>query len=29
MEEMVKVYKTIWETNSIPVDWGHSRLVAI
>ena len=29
IEEMVKLYKTIWETNSIPVDWGHSRLVAI
>ena len=29
MEEMTKLYKSIWETNSIPVDWGHSRLVAI
>ena len=29
MDEMVKLYKTVWETNTIPTKWGHSKLVTI
>ena len=29
VEEIVKLYGTIWETTSIPKGWGHSRLVAL
>ena len=29
LEEMVKLYKTIWNTNKIPTSWGHSKLIAI
>ena len=28
-KEMVSLYKTIWETNKIPNEWGHSKLVSI
>jgi len=27
--EIVKLYKTVWETNMIPNDWRHSKLNAI
>lgn len=27
--EMVNLYRTIWETNKIPNEWGHSKLVLI
>ena len=29
LEEMVKLYYTIWETHVIPASWGHSKLVSI
>ena len=29
MNEMMKLYKTIWETHLIPTHWGHSKLVAL
>ena len=29
MDEIHKLYQTIWDTNVIPIDWGHSKLVAI
>ena len=29
LDEMTKLYQTIWETNVIPKEWGHSKLVAI
>ena len=29
MDEMVKLYATIWETLVVPVRWGHSRLVTL
>ena len=29
VDEIVKLYGTIWETKSIPRGWGHSRLVAL
>ena len=27
--EIVNLYQTVWETNTIPKSWGHSKLVAI
>ena len=27
--EMVKLFKTTWRTNKIPINWGHSKLVAL
>ena len=27
--ELVKLYKTIWETKAIPKEWGHSKLVCL
>ena len=27
--EMVKLFQSIWKTNKIPKDWGHSKLVAL
>ena len=27
--EIVKLYQSVWETNTIPKNWGHSKLVAI
>ena len=27
--EMVNLYETIWKTNTIPNNWGHSKLVTI
>ena len=29
LEEMLELYKTIWETKQIPTKWGHSKLVAL
>ena len=29
VNEMLKLYESIWETNVIPKSWGHSKLVAI
>ena len=29
MDEMVNLYKTVWQTNTIPRKWGHSKLVTI
>ena len=29
LEEMLDLYRTIWKTNQIPVNWGHSKLVAL
>ena len=29
LEEMEKLYCTIWETLAIPTSWGHSKLVSI
>ena len=29
MDEIEKLYGTIWNTRAIPTDWGHSKLVAI
>ena len=29
MNELVALYKTIWETKKIPKNWGHTKLVAI
>ena len=29
MNEMVKLYATIWETHVIPKSWGHSKLVTL
>ena len=29
LEEMVTLYRTIWETHAIPVSWGKSKLVSI
>lgn len=29
LEEMLELYRTIWETNQIPTKWGHSKLVAL
>ena len=29
LEEMVKLYRTIWETHAIPVSWGKCKLVLI
>ena len=29
VNEMVKLYKTIWETKLIPKEWGHSKLVCL
>ena len=29
VDEIVKLYQTIWETKTIPKSWGHSRLVAL
>ena len=29
MDEMVNLYKTVWQTNTIPRNWGHSKLVTI
>ena len=29
MDEMVNLYKTVWQTNIIPRNWGHSKLVTI
>ena len=28
-EELMKLYKTIWETLLIPKDWGHSKLITL
>ena len=27
--EMIKLYQTVWRTNKIPTQWGHTKLVAI
>ena len=27
--EIVKLYETIWETKTIPREWGHSKLVTL
>ena len=27
--EIIKLFKSIWETNAIPSSWGHSRLFAL
>ena len=27
--ELLKLYHTVWSTNMIPKDWGHSKLVAL
>ena len=27
--ELLKLYQTVWTTNMIPKDWGHSKLVAL
>ena len=27
--ELLKLYQTVWHTNMIPNDWGHSKLVAL
>ena len=29
LEEMLELYRTIWESNQIPTKWGHSKLVAL
>ena len=29
VKEMVKLYRTIWETHNIPKSWSHSKLVAL
>ena len=29
VNEMLKLYESIWETNAIPKSWGNSKLVAI
>ena len=29
MDEIVKLYQTIWITHQIPTAWGHSKLVAL
>ena len=28
-KELLKLYTTIWETLSIPKDWGHSKLITL
>ena len=27
--ELTSLYKEVWESNQIPLNWGHSRLVAL
>ena len=27
--EIVRLYKTIWETQMVPTEWGHSKLITI
>ena len=27
--ELLKLYQTVWSTNMIPKDWGHTKLVAL
>ena len=29
ISEMIKLFKSIWETNAIPSCWGHSKLIAL
>ena len=29
MNELVLLYQTVWATNCIPIEWGHSKLVAL
>ena len=29
MKEMVRLYHSVWDTNMIPKQWGHSKLVAL
>ena len=27
--EIVRLYKTIWDTQMVPTEWGHSKLITI
>ena len=29
VSEIVKLFNTIWNTHSIPSDWGHSKLITL
>ena len=29
ISEMIKLFKSIWETNAIPSCWGHLKLIAL
>ena len=29
IHEMVQLYQTVWDTNHMPKNWGHSKLVAL
>ena len=29
VDEISKLYKTIWTTKAIPTEWGHSKLVTL